>query len=216
MNLDIDVLIKNAKNKKKETSIFPEKVSVTVRLTVELNSTIEDLAENQLETSKQKMLEAIIRKGVKLVEDAFDVDEVENIEKSQSKKKQFHLLNTNKRHNKSDGVRMYKDGIAAAFHDHWKLEIDKINKGDIVFLYENGIGIIAYGIADGKVFIEDKDGLKDQMHYQQLDDFKRLKEAYKASKIKEILERNFVFLKTKTLIHDGEVLFKELEKLPKN
>jgi len=216
MNLDIDELIENAKNNKKEINASPEKVSVTVRLTVELNSTIEDLAENQLETSKQKMLEAIIKKGVKLVENAFDIDDVENIEKNQSKQKSFHLLNTNKRHNKLDGIRMYEEGIAAAFHGDWKLEIDKINKGDIVFLYENGVGIIAYGVAEGKVYIEDKDGLKDQMHYQNLNNFKKLKEPYKASKIKKVLNRNFVFLKTKTLIHDGEILFEELEKLSKN
>jgi len=209
--MKLDELIKNAKAKKEKINTL-ETISVTVRISKELNSTILELAEHLLDTSKQKMLEAIIEEGVAKVVKEFSIEEIEKTDENPNIRA-FHLLNTNKRHDKRDGQRMYNEGIAAAFYGDWKKEIDKIKKNDVVFLYENGVGIIAFGIADGKVEIEDKNGDKGEMHYQKLNSFTKLKEPYKASKIKNTLNRNFVFLKTKTIIHDGEILFNELKKI---
>ena len=209
--MKLDELIEKAKAKKEKINTL-ETVSVTVRISKELNSTVLELAEHLLDTSKQKMLEAIIEEGVSKIVKEFSIEEIEKTDEN-SKTRTFHLLNTNKRHDRRDGKRMYDEGIAAAFYGNWKKEIDKIKKNDVVFLYENGVGIIAFGLADGKVEIEDKNGDKGQMHYQKLNSFVKLEEAYKASKIKSTLNRNFVFLKTKTVIHDGEILFNELQKI---
>lgn len=209
--MKLDELIEKAKAKKEQINTL-ETISVTVRISKELNSTVLELAEHLLETSKQKMLEAIIEEGVSKIVKEFSIEEIEKTDDSH-KTRTFHLLNTNKRHDERDGQRMCNEGIAAAFYGDWKKEIDKIKKNDVVFLYENGVGIIAFGIADGKVKVEDKNGDEGEMHYQKLNSFIKLKEAYKASKIKNTLNRNFVFLKTKTVIPDGEILFNELQKI---
>lgn len=209
--MKLDELIEKAKTKKEQINTL-ETISVTVRISKELNSTVLELAEHLLETSKQKMLEAIIEEGVSKIVKEFAIEDIEKTDDSR-KTRTFHLLNTNKRHDERDGQRMRNEGIAAAFYGDWKKEIDKIKKNDVVFLYENGVGIIAFGIADGKVKVEDKNGDEGEMHYQKLNSFIKLEEAYKASKIKNTLNRNFVFLKTKTVIHDGEILFNELQKI---
>jgi hypothetical protein len=209
--MKLDELIEKAKAKKEKINTS-ETISVTVRISKELNSTVLELAEHLLDTSKQKMLEAIIEEGVSKIVKEFSIEEIEKTDEN-PKIRTFHLLNTNKRHDERDGQRMCNEGIASAFYGDWKKEIDKIKKNDVVFLYENGVGIIAFGVADGKVKIEDKNGDKNEMHYQKLSSFIKLKEPYKASKIKNTLNRNFVFLKTKTVIHDGEILFNELQKI---
>ncbi len=204
--MTLDTLIEVAKNKKEVT------VPVTVRLSVELNSTIEDLAENQLSTSKQKMLVALIEQGLKYVENSFKINEIEKVEK-EVEEKNFHLFNTNKRYDSRDGIEMYSQGIVSAFYDPWKHEINKIKKDDVVFLYENGVGIIAYGIADGNVVITDRNGDPKEMHYQKLENFKKLENPFKASQIKKTLNRDIVFLRTRTSISSGKILLDTLEKL---
>jgi hypothetical protein len=59
----------------------------------------------------------------------------------------FFILNTNKRHDVASHRDMVTNGIAAAFCDPWKFQIERIKEGDTVFLYENGVGIVGVGIA---------------------------------------------------------------------
>jgi len=203
--MDLDTLLKVAKSKKEET------VSVTVRLSVELNSVIEDLAENELNTSKQKTLVALIEEGVKYLEKTLNINEMEEIKEEEKSKKYFHLLNTNKSNDSNDGIRMCTEGIASSFYDPWKFEINKMKKDDIVFLYENGVGIIGYGIADGNVIITDRNGDNNEMYYQNLKKFKKLKTPFPASEIKKVLNGKITFLRTRTSISNGEKLYEKLE-----
>lgn len=198
--------IKQSNSKKKE-----ELVSSTVRLSVEMNSMVEELAEH-LSISKQKMFIELIKEGLDIANKALDIDAISD-ENSNHKQINYHLFNTNKRYNSSDGVRMLKEQIVSAFYKPWKFEINKINKDDIVFLYENGVGIIAYGKASGQLIVTDRDGDKDEMHYQKLNDFIILEKPIKASKIKEILNTQLVFMRTRTYLSDGELVLNFIQSL---
>ncbi|MCG3472219.1 hypothetical protein L7750_18090 [Xenorhabdus bovienii] len=44
---------------------------------------------------------------------------------------------------------MIENGFAAAFEEGYIQKIKKTHEGDTVFLYESGVGIVAYGSATG-------------------------------------------------------------------
>ncbi|HIF9451130.1 TPA: hypothetical protein ACX6SQ_003792, partial [Photobacterium damselae] len=173
-------------------------VATTVRMPKELQLVIEDLAE-YLSISKQDVMLKLIEEGVKVAEEAIVEDEV--VDDGVSR---FHVLNTNKKNDLNDHKEMLDKGIAAAFYDPWKFNIDRIQKNDTVFLYENGVGIVAYGKSTGETLIKDRYGDKDECHYQKLQDFVVLKTPVSASEIKKILDRNVVFLRTMSGMPDGQ------------
>jgi hypothetical protein len=72
----------------------------------------------------------------------------------------FHILNTNKRHSIESHQRMLKERIAAAFYGAWKLNIDRIRKNGMVFLHENGKGIVAYGKGTGETLKAEYEGTR--------------------------------------------------------
>ncbi len=191
----IEELIKNRK------SANSDLIATTVRISLEVNSFIEELAE-QLGLSKQETLATFITDGVASAKKALRLDDPE----TNYPECNFHLLNTNKRHNVNDSTAMRAEGIAAAFYHPWKLNIDRIRENDVVFLYDNGSGIVAYGKATGETLKRDYDGDSDEMHYQKLNEFTVLEVPLKAKEIKKILGREVVFLKTMTSLPDGDKL----------
>ncbi len=200
-------LIKDSnKNKKEETT-----VSSTVRLSVEMNSMVEEIAEH-LSLSKQKMFVELIKEGLDIAQQELSIDEVSDKDHLDKEKINYHIFNTNKGNDSSDGIRMIKEQIVSAFYNPWKLEVDKIKKGNIVFLYENGEGIIAFGEASGETIITDRNGDKDEMHYQKLSNFIRLEKPLKASQIKKILNRELVFMRTRIDLYDGDIILDILKK----
>lgn len=189
---DLRNLIKESKTIKKDL------VASTVRIPKELHSFIEGLAD-QLTLSKQEVMLKLIEEGVKIAEDELKLDTYEELDNNA-----YHVLNTNRRHDVNDHDHMLENGIAAAFYDPWKLNIDRIKKGDVVFLYENGVGIVAYGKGSGITLKKDRYGDKDECHYQELTDFNILEKPMSASEVKKILGRNIVFLKTMSGMPDGQ------------
>lgn len=192
---DLKSLIKKSKAKKKEL------IASTIRMPKELHLFIEGLAE-QLELSKQEVTLKIIEAGVEIAEKELELEDVIN--------SAFHVLNTNRRHDESDHEYMLNNGVAAAFYDPWKHNIDRIKKDDLVFLYENGVGIVAYGKGSGITLKKDRYDDKDECHYQELSDFKILDKPISAAKIKKILNRNVVFLRTMSGMPDGQKILDEI------
>ena len=191
-------LIRNAKSSRKE-----ELVPVTVRMPKELQAVVDEL-EEQFGLSRQEMLLMLIDESA-----ATALDELNNVEETESFG--FHFLNTNKRHSVEDHIWMLENGCAAAFYDPWKLNIKQIRAGDIVFLYSNGVGIVAFGTGTGNVEVKDYHGDKDECHFQKLKDFTVLKTPMKASEIKKILDRNVVFLRTRSGVPDGKKLLEKIQ-----
>lgn len=182
----------------KAKKIKSEFVATTVRIPKEIQLTIEELAE-YLSISKQDVMLDLIKEGIKVVEDVLTDNEIKD-----STSTNFHVLNTNKRHDLNAQKEMLGQGIAAAYYGDWKREINKIQKNDTVFLYENGVGIVAYGKGSGETLKKDHEGAINECHYQKLIDFVVLETPISAAKIKKILDRNVVFLQTKSSMPDGQ------------
>ena len=88
---------------------------------------------------------------------------------------------------------------AAAFYSPWKFKIERLSKNDIVFLYQSGVGIVAYGEASGKLekhSHQDKPENKDEEYSMKLNKFKKITPALSASEIKKITGVNHVFMGT--------------------
>lgn len=190
-------LIKESKNPKKEM------IAVTVRIPKELYSFVDELTDH-LSSSRQEVLLRLIEEGILVAQDELNKTE------SASENSRFHLLNTSKRYGSHYQEMMLRQGIAAAFHGDYKYNIDRIKNGDFVFLYENGLGIIAYGIGTGDTLTQDCDGCKDECRYQKLSDFKILSAPLPTNEIRNILNGRIVFLRTMTGISDGQKLLNKL------
>ena len=196
---DIKSMIRESKKLKSEL------VATTVRIPKEIQLVIEDLAE-YLSISKQEVMLKLIEEGVKAAEEAIAEDAIDMTEDTS-----FYVLNTNKKHDLNNHREMISEGRAAAFYDPWKFNIDKIKKNDTVFLYENGVGIVAYGKGSGKTLKKDNYGDKDACHYQNLIDFTMLEQPLSAAEIKKILNRNVVFLRTMSGMHDGQKILEKID-----
>lgn len=63
----------------------------------------------------------------------------------------YYVLNTNWRNSEQDDAEMLAERKAAAFFSPWKLKISRLKRGDVVFLYRSGVGVVAAGRANGKL-----------------------------------------------------------------
>jgi hypothetical protein len=107
----------------------------------------------------------------------------------------FFMLNTNKRNNEDDHRDMVTNGVAAAFYHPWKEEIAKIKEGSVVFLYENGVGIVGTGVAPSEVEKAEYQGQPGEAYRKKLIGYKRVK-PLNAKEIRKVVGGNLVFLRT--------------------
>lgn len=107
-----------------------------------------------------------------------------------------YVVNTNSKTDLKYTEDMLREKKAAAYWPGWREKIQKLQKGDIVFLYKSGTGIIAYGKADGKLNKCVCDGYEDYEYNMHLDDFVKLKEPVSAAKMKEITGCGYNFRQT--------------------
>lgn len=194
---DIVSLIESSNKAKKEL------VASTVRMPKELHSFIEGLADH-IEISKQEVMLKLLEKGAEIAKEKLFNEEEAEAELAKPAVGNFHVLNTNKGNSIADHELMLAEGIAAAFYSPWKRNINRIKAKDVVFLYENGKGIVAFGRGTGDTQVADHEGSKDERHFQKLQDFTVLKQPLTAGEIKKTLERNVVFLKTMSGMPDGQ------------
>ncbi len=111
----------------------------------------------------------------------------------------YYILNTNRQGGPEDEEEMLNEGKAAAYFEPWKYKIEYLKRGDTVFLYSSGRGIIAKGIATGemkKKAYQDDPTHPDEEYYQQLGRFQRLPQPIPAAEIKRIGETEYVFMQT--------------------
>lgn len=95
-----------------------------------------------------------------------------------------YIANTNLSYSSTDSDDMIKNRKVSAYGGHC-YKINQIQKGDTVFLYENGTGIIAYGKASGKVeIIKSNDE-----YFQKLNEFVKLATPLNYASLNKICER---------------------------
>lgn len=107
-----------------------------------------------------------------------------------------YVVNTNSKTDPKYTEDMIKEKKAAAYWPGWREKIAKLQKGDIVFLYKSGTGIVAYGKADGKLNKCECDGYEDYEYNMHLDDFVVLKDPISAAEMKEITDCGYNFRQT--------------------
>ena len=190
-----------------------EKITFSIRLSIKEDLILQEIADS-FDLSRQELLHRLITEQIivpwkKRFEEQAN-EELEEMDTEQSTR--YFLLNTNKVNDIDYHDFMLKNQVAAAFEDGYKEKIAKFKKGDWVFLYESGQGIIAFGQASGRLEKAPHYGREDKTYYQRLEGFTRLSKAIKASEIKRILNRSFPFAQTLAQITDGEKLLLAVQK----
>ncbi|CZQ82306.1 hypothetical protein [Trichococcus collinsii] len=124
-----------------------------------------------------------------------------------------YILNTNYANNEQHTEDMLKEHKAAAYYPGWREKVSKLQKGDTVFLYKSGTGIIAHGIASGKLEKQDCDGHHNYEYYMKLEKFQELKNPLSASEMKRVAKQGFNFRQTMYSISEEctDLLIKEVK-----
>jgi len=111
----------------------------------------------------------------------------------------YFILNTNVRNDVADHEDMLRNQKAAAYFTPWKQKIARLGRGDVVFLYQSGVGIVAVGEADGKLCKADYHGSVEhpqEEYYRKLNKFSAVHPPITAAEIKNISGVNYVFMST--------------------
>jgi hypothetical protein len=175
--------------------------AITVRIPVSYVAHLDELS-SSLEVTRQSLLTQMIKEGVD--------DALELYEKNRNKPEpmpngeepvrlRFFILNTNKRHDEDSHRDMVTNGVAAAFCDPWKYQIERIKEGSVVFLYENGVGIVGTGVAPREVEKVEYHGVAEDAYRKKLIDYRRVKPLNAGEikrEIKKVAGGNLVFLRT--------------------
>ena len=111
----------------------------------------------------------------------------------------YYILNTNINNNEMDHQDMVTHGKAAAYFDPWKYKIERLQRGDVVFLYQSGVGIVGVGEASGELrkdrYHDDPDS-EDEQYYMYLRNYSRVEPPMSAAEIKATTGINHVFMST--------------------
>ncbi len=111
----------------------------------------------------------------------------------------YYILNTNISHSQEDHEDMLRTAKAAAYFHPWKSQIERLAKGDVVFLYESRAGIVALGEADGKLkkaAYHGKPEDADEEYFMKLQQFRRVSPPLTAAEIKGLTGINYRFRST--------------------
>ncbi|MDR5887413.1 hypothetical protein [Vreelandella janggokensis] len=150
---------------------------LSIRLPTTTVNQLEELAQ-VLAKTRSELISTFIEGG--LVELEKQLTELQNktiapaTEGVVSDGQRYFLLNTNYNNLPEDHYTMLENGEASAFYGGWKENIAHLKGGDIVFLYQSGVGIVGYGTADKDLLVRDHQGNKDEWYARKLNDFVRL------------------------------------------
>ena len=108
----------------------------------------------------------------------------------------YFMLNTNYRNDPTDHEDMLKSHKAAAYFTPWKHKIDRLSKGDCIFLYQSGVGVVAFGHASGKLEkrpYHDDPKHDGEEHYMTLSKFQGVDPPVSPARIKEVTGAGYSF-----------------------
>jgi hypothetical protein len=172
--------------------------AITARLPISYVAHLDELS-SSLDVTRQFLLTEMIKdkvdEALALYEKEQNTPQAMDSDDEPVSGSRFFILNTNKRHDEAAHSDMVMNGVAAAFCDPWKFQIERIKEGDRVFLYENGVGIVGTGIASGEVEKVEYDGVAEDAYRKKLKDYKRVK-PLNARDIKKVVGSNLIFLRT--------------------
>lgn len=169
---------------------------LSIRLPTTTVNQLEELAQ-VLAKTRSELISTFIEGGLVELEKQLTELQDETItpetEGVVSDEPRYFLLNTNYNNSPEDHYTMLENGEASAFYEGWKENIAHLNEGDIVFLYQSGVGIVGYGTADKDLLVRDHQGNKDEWYARKLNDFVRLTNPLTAKGCKDATKSNFNF-----------------------
>ncbi|MDE0155158.1 MAG: hypothetical protein OXS28_06130 [Gammaproteobacteria bacterium] len=110
----------------------------------------------------------------------------------------YYILNTNFGNSARDHEDMLHNGKASAYFTH-KFKIERLAKGDTVFLYKSRTGIVAFGKADGNLQMAPYHGQAEyegEEYFMKLQQFQTVSPSLSASEIKDITGIPYSFMHT--------------------
>lgn len=200
-----------------------ESEQITIRLESTIIEELDGLAASLDVTRNALLTELIIDalpKAQKLCAEALDVnledghEEVENGENKNNEKPRFFFLNSCKRYSLSDSEYIINNGVAAAFDDK-KIKINQLRKNDVVFIFENGKGIVGVGRASGKTVTKDHGNDVGQTYEQELLNYSKVK-PLSVRDIYKAINKKLPYLATLFKLsdsNDGIEIEKRLERI---
>jgi hypothetical protein len=111
----------------------------------------------------------------------------------------YYILNTNVSNDETDHDDMLMNHKAAAYFDPWKYKIERLAKGDFVYLYQSRVGIVAIGKANGKLVkapYQGKPEHPDEEYFMKLLDFRKIDPPMIAADIKRATAVDYRFMQT--------------------
>lgn len=203
----IEMIDSNEQNRK-------ETVATTVRMSEEISAQIEGLAD-YLDTTKNEVMINLLKTALNQAYDHLDKKSQDNSPNEMNKEGiSYCLVNTNSGHNIDDHHRMLAEKRIEFFGEANRKASKNIKKNDLVFLYVNGRGIVAYGKASGVIKTGHRydDPKQETYSYQELTDFHEPKAILKTSAIYKALGKKICCLYPISFIKDGDKLLKLMKK----
>lgn len=147
------------------------KITLSLRLSIKDDLILQELAD-AWETTRQDIINDLIQEFIiQDWENKRMIDKQKEEEFDNSTTTRYFLLNTNSANDLEDHNFMMTNQVAAAFEDGYKEKICRIKKGDYVFLYASGQGIVAYGQATGIIEKTHHYGVDNKTFFQKLEHF---------------------------------------------
>lgn len=221
---DLKEILKNSLFNQVDDSVS---APISIRLPTVLNNQLEELSQS-MKCSKASLITEFIKGGVAvtnelLKEDSLISDELKEQmiagqrEESDvfSLDRKTFMLNTNYNNDEETHFDMLKNQEAAAFCKGWKEYICQLSKGDTVYLYQSGVGIIASGVVDGELVKSEHYGVADDKYAKPLKDFKTGFKAISARRFKELTGGGANFRRTMIELTSmqAHAIAQEIEKL---
>ncbi len=125
----------------------------------------------------------------------------------------YHIWNTNINNSLKAHNDMLENKKFSAYSDPWIYNVERVEPNDFIFLYQSGVGIIAFGKANKKMQKIQHDG--EEEYYRNLNQFKRLTKPLSASTIKEITGINYFFGRTRFSVdkESGEKIINVIQRI---
>lgn len=218
MSLIKEALEKSIFDQKDETVTTP----VSIRLPTNLSNELDELSLT-LDKSKSYLLLEFIKAGIKetnaILEERFsNPSQPEERDNNNILSRKYFMLNTNYNNDEKTHFNMLKNQEAAAFCKGWKEYICQLSKGDTVYLYQSGVGIVASGIVSGDLEKHEYSGTPEDKYSKTLEDFKIGFKAISAKQFKDITSGGANFRRTmvELTLKQGQEVKSEIEKRLKN
>ena len=207
-----------------EKSIFDQtdetlSAPLSIRLPIRLSNELDEIA-STLDKSKSFLLLEFVKAGIietnnfLLEKDKLEFEIEEEKDMNEIKKTKYFMLNTNFNNDKSAHLDMLENQEVAAFYKGFREKICKLSEGDIVYLYQSGVGFIASGTVTGELLKNDYKGKKDGKYSKKLKDFKFGFKAISARDFKKLTNSgaNFRTTLVKLTLEQGSELEREIKK----